>query len=237
MPIGGLSQKINSVVKFTEDERMALNLGKCKEMIIDFRKNKSDIPPLEIDGYVFERVKSYKLLGLWIDENLKWKTNVKYLVKKAAKRLFALKVLKKYNAPIEDLKAFYTSVIRSTLEYCAYIWHANLTYQQTREIERIQKRAFRIILPELSYEEALEKCNLKTLEDRRVDMCINLITTLRDPGHKLHGLLPPKVGEIRTRETRLSEQKFYNFNCRTERFKNSAIVYGIEQFNSISSNF
>ncbi len=203
MPIGGLSEKINSVVKITEDERMALNLGKCKEVVIDFRKNKSDIPALEINGYVFERVKSYKLLGLWIDDNLKWKTNVKYLVKKAAKRLFALKVLKKYNAPIEDFKAFYTSVIRSTLEYCAYIWHANLTYQQTREIERVQKRAVRIILPELSYEEALEKCNLKTLEGRREDMCITLVMTLRDPGHKLHELLPPKVGEIRTRETRL----------------------------------
>ena len=83
----------------------------------------------------------------------------------------------------------------------------------------------------------MDKCNLKTLEGRREDMCINLIKTLRDPGHKLHELLPPKVGEIRTRETRLSGQKFYNFNCRTERFKNSAIVYGIERFNSISSNF
>ncbi len=58
MPIGGLLEKINSVLKFTEDERMALNLGKCKEMVIDFRKNKSDIPPLEINGYVFKRVKS-----------------------------------------------------------------------------------------------------------------------------------------------------------------------------------
>ncbi len=60
---------------------------------------------------------------------------------------------------------------------------------------------------------------------------------LRDPGHKLHELLPPEVGEIRTRETRLSRQKFYNFSCRRERFKNGAIVYGIEQLNSISSNF
>ncbi len=48
MPIGGLLEKINSVVKFTEDERMALNLGKCKKMVIDFCKNKSYIPPLEI---------------------------------------------------------------------------------------------------------------------------------------------------------------------------------------------
>jgi hypothetical protein len=67
-------------------------------MVIDFRKNKSVIPPLEVNGHVFERVKSCKLLGMWIDNNLKWKTNVKYLVKKAAKRLFALKILRNYNA-------------------------------------------------------------------------------------------------------------------------------------------
>ena len=71
-----------TVVKFTEDEKMTLNLKKYKEMVIGFRKNKSVIPPLEVNGHVFERVKSYKLLGMWIDDNLKWKTNVKYLVKK-----------------------------------------------------------------------------------------------------------------------------------------------------------
>ena len=154
-------------------------------MVIDFRKNKSVIPPLEVNGHMFERVKSYKLLGMWIHDDLKWKTNVKYLVKRASKRLFALKSLKNYNAPMEDLKSFYMSVIRSTLEYCAHIWHGNLTHEQTHDIERIQKRALRIILPGLSYEEALVECNLKTLKGRREDMCINLIKTLLDPCHKL----------------------------------------------------
>ena len=64
MPIGGLLGKNNRIVKFTEDEKMVLNLKKCKEMVIDFRKNKSVIPPLEVNGPVFERVKSYKLLGM-----------------------------------------------------------------------------------------------------------------------------------------------------------------------------
>jgi hypothetical protein len=90
MPIGGLLGKINRVVKFTEYEKMALNLKECKEMVIDFRKNKSVIPPLEVNRHVFERVKSYKLLGMWFDDNLKWKTNIKYLVKKVAKCLFTL---------------------------------------------------------------------------------------------------------------------------------------------------
>jgi hypothetical protein len=40
------------------------------------------------------------------------------------------------------------------------------------------------------------------------DMCINLIKLLLDPGHKLHELLPPKVCEIRNRETRLSGESF-----------------------------
>ena len=85
-----------------------------------------------------------------------------------------------------------------------------------------------------------ENCFLDTFRGHNIrpigKMCvliINLIKTLLDPCHKLHDLLPPKVCEIRNRETRLSGQKFYNFNCRTQRFKNSPIVYGIEQYNKV----
>ena len=52
---------------------MVLNLKKCKEMVIDFRKNKSVIPPSEVNGHVFERVESYKLLGMWTDDDLNGK--------------------------------------------------------------------------------------------------------------------------------------------------------------------
>ena len=79
--IGSLLGKINRIVKFTEDEKMVLNLKSVKRWLL-----LSVIPALEVNGHVFERVKSYKLLGMWIDDDLKWKTNVKYLVKKASKR-------------------------------------------------------------------------------------------------------------------------------------------------------
>ena len=112
-PIRGLLEKIYRIVKFTKDGKMVINLKKCKEMVIDFWKNKSVIPTLEVNGHVFEKVKSYKLLGMWIDDDLKWKTNVEYLVKKASKRLFALKIFSNYNAPMEDLKCtivYYSSL-------------------------------------------------------------------------------------------------------------------------------
>ena len=43
--------------------------------------------------------------------------------------------------------------------------------------------------------------------------------------HKLIELLPPTVGHVRQRDTRLSTNKFYNFKCRTERFSNSLYAF------------
>jgi hypothetical protein len=120
-------------------------------------------------------------------------TGKEFYIKKAVKRLYFLKMLKGYNAPKQDLKAFYIAVIRSTLEYCAQIWHGNLTKEQSTDIERVQKRALRIICPGLTYEEALLDCNLKTLKARREEMCGNLIKTMIDPRHSLHSLLPETV--------------------------------------------
>ena len=85
-------------------------------MLIDFRKDRTVIPAIKINDCVLERASSCKLLGLWIDDDLKWKTNTEYIVKNAAKRLYFLKILKGYNVPREDLKTFYISAIRSILK-------------------------------------------------------------------------------------------------------------------------
>ena len=69
---------------------------------------------------------------------------------------------KSYNAPN-------AGVIRSVLEYGAQIWNGNLTVEQSNDIERLQKRALRILLPDMSYDHALRQSNLKTLY-RNVEM-------------------------------------------------------------------
>ena len=56
-------------------------------MLIDFRKDRTVIPAIKINYCVLETVSSCKLLGLWIDDDLKWKTNTECIVKIAAKRL------------------------------------------------------------------------------------------------------------------------------------------------------
>ena len=100
---------------YAENKRMQLNLKKCKKMILDFRRQKTAIPYLKVEETTLERVTCFKILGLWIDDNLKWNTNTEHIIKKHAKRLYLLKVLKSYGAPEKDSKAFYTSVLTYTV--------------------------------------------------------------------------------------------------------------------------
>ena len=146
----------------------------------------------------------------------------------AVKRLFLLKTLKKYGASETDMKRFYAFVIRPVLEYEAQVWHGGLTKSQSSNIEKIQKRALRIIYSEKDYDKLLRMAGVKSLCERRCDMCIELIRQMSQTSHKLHHLLPQKLCNIRQRETRLSSQLFYNYKYRTERFKNSPVVSSIE---------
>ena len=121
IPIGNTQMNVDKVVQFAKDEGMELNYKKCMEMIIDFRKNVTPTNPIYVGGHNVSRTKSCKLLGIWLDRYLKWKTNTEYITKKAAKRLYLLKILKGFGASMDDLLAFYCSVIRSILEYGAEI--------------------------------------------------------------------------------------------------------------------
>ena len=158
---------------------------------------------------------SFKLLGLWIDNNLKWQTNTDYMIRKAVKRLFLLKVLKKYGASRDDMKRFFISAIRPILEYGAQVWHGGLTKAQSSSIEKVQRRALRIIYSGKDYDELLLQAGLESLEKRRAALCIDLISKMSDPQHKLHHLLPYRLCQIRERDTRQNGQLFYNYQCRT----------------------
>ena len=76
-----------------------------------------------------------------------------------------------------------------------------------------------------------KNARLKTLQQRRDDLCVRLIEQMSEPSHKLHSLLPRKYSEVNERETTTNPGKFYNFFCRTERFKRSPLEYAIDKYN------
>ena len=78
--IGNSQNTVNNVIRFTENEQMELNAKKCNKVIVDFRKNKTVIPPVCIGQQPMARVKTFKLLGLWMNDNLNWETNTEYII-------------------------------------------------------------------------------------------------------------------------------------------------------------
>ena len=55
---------------------MQLNADKCKEIIIDFKKNPHNISPLEVDGHELPVTDCAKILGVTISSDLKWNNHI-----------------------------------------------------------------------------------------------------------------------------------------------------------------
>jgi len=125
---------------------MILNSEKCILMTFSFMRNCPPPHNILLAGKSLKYTESACILGLWLSSNLRWEKHVDVITKKASSRLFWLKRLKNSGLPVQDLCDFYQGYIRPTLEYAAPVWHSNITTQQVLKIERIQKRALRIII-------------------------------------------------------------------------------------------
>ena len=80
------------------------------------------------------------------------------LQKKGYERLWILRRLKRLGASEIDLLDVYTKHVLSVLELAVPVWNPGLTIEEIKQIERVQKTAFYIILGDkyLNYELALE---------------------------------------------------------------------------------
>ena len=119
---------------------LKLNSSKCKTLVFNFQRNQCQPEPLVIGDTQIEIVKETKLLGLWIQDNLKWDRNVKEIIQKASRRLHMLCRLRKFNIPKHDLVDVYKCYIRPSVEYGVPVWHSGLTIQQSNMIESNKKK-------------------------------------------------------------------------------------------------
>ena len=125
-------------------------------------------------GGELEVAEEIKLLGVMITSDLKWGTHCDFICQKAFSRLWMLRRLKPLGASVDDLMEIYVTQIRSILEFSVAAWNSGLTKVQISQLECAQKCAFAIILGNdyVSYENALKVLNMKSLSDRRKDLCI-----------------------------------------------------------------
>ena len=208
---------------------MKLNPPKTKELRACFSSQPVAFSPIVIDGQEVDIVTHAKLLGVVISNDLKWNLNVDYICKKAAKRLYALRLLKRSAIPSATLVSVYRTCIRPILEYACEVWHHSLPKYLAEQIKTIQRRALIIIFPDTCCELAREKANLQTLYQRRSSLYNCLFRRMSQPSHKLNCLFP----KYRSTNYNLRKQNtLFLPKFRTSRYGLSFLPSAIRYFNN-----
>ena len=124
---------------------MKLSYKKTKLMLFNPGTARDFMPGFVFNNYGLEVVEETKLLGVVLRSDLSWAANTEYMVKRANKKLWCLRRLKRLGAKPIDLIDVYYKQIRSLLEYAVPVWHPALTGEERLKIERVQKS---VISPE-----------------------------------------------------------------------------------------
>ena len=224
----------SSLETWSELNQMKINGKKCQMIICNFSHNTVPDSNVSINNVHVPIVSSMKLLGVYITSDLKWTTHIKHITKAASRKLFMLTILRQFRADLSDLRSIYISFIRPTLEYCSQLWHPGLTHQQEQEIERVQKRAFKIMIGYDDYTDYTSACqtlSLETLKERR-DAAFNKLASdiLSDSAHPLY----PTEQLVNGAGLPLRRQrKFVVPRAATERYRKSPVPALISLMNNM----
>ena len=220
-PNSAMQSYVDTVSLKSANNGMQLKESKCKELRINFSTGESSFDPIIITNKDIEVVHSVKLLGLTITDNLKWNNHIESVCKKISTRFYFLRQLKRAKLPLKDLFLFHVTCIRPVAEYACEVFHDSLPKYLSDDLERMQRRACKIILPGHGYKESLNVLNISQLTDRRQNLPTKLFKkVVNDTNDKLHCLLPPSnASEVFLRGRR----KFQLPHWRTIRFRNDFI--------------
>jgi hypothetical protein len=226
--LSNMCQYVLEVLCWSQTNNMNINWCKTKEMLIG-PVAKQLIPQLIVQGNIIQRVNSFKLLGVCIDNNLKWDSHVNAICSKASSRLYFLKLLKRSSVSKNDLLHFYVSFIRPVLEYACPVWHTSLTVEQTNRIEHIQRRTLLIIYGVKDYTAICNTLELPTLFERRESLSKSFFKSILEVNSCLHYLLPDSrniniISKLRHANLYIPP------TAKTSRYKHSFLPYSLDNY-------
>ena len=139
-----LENAANIGIKWFNENGMQANPQKFQGMILG-TKNDSDENRIhfQIDDITIKPEKCVKLLGVYIDDNLKFQSHVSHICKQAAKQISVLRRFSKVLNEKEKLQIFNTFIM-SNFNYCPLAWHL-CGPKNTDKMEKIQERALRFV--------------------------------------------------------------------------------------------
>ena len=88
-------EEVRDLTVWCQDNNLSFNVIKTNEMIVDYRKRRTEHAPILIDGAVVEQIESVMFLGVDITNKLTWSKLTKTVVNRARQNLFPVKETEK----------------------------------------------------------------------------------------------------------------------------------------------
>ena len=120
---------------------------------------------------------SSKVLRIWLQEDLKWDSQIDHLCKNAYKRLFMFRTLKRFGFNTSESITVYRGYIRHIIEYA----DDTLYFETISDSEKYSKKGllnYVIYNKYVSNVNALAICELDLLSARREIHCLNFARSL-----------------------------------------------------------
>ena len=158
-----LENETSAILNWFRINEMKSNDDKCN-LIVANNQSLS----INIGKNLIESCNSVELLGIKIDNELKFEEHVKNLLKKGNQKFHALARISKYLSQ-DKLKLIMRTFIQSQFNYCPLVWMFHNRTLNNR-INRLHERTLRLVYrnDELSFQELLELDKSVTVHQRNV---------------------------------------------------------------------
>jgi hypothetical protein len=148
-----VNEELEILTKWFTRNKLALNINKTKYIIFRTKgKRIVNPPPIKISGMNLKRVfndaeveedRSFKLLGIYLDEYLNFDKNTDILCAKLSRANFCLR--RSANViPTKSLKDLYFALVHPHLLYCINVYTCT-SQKNLNRIKLLQKKAIRIV--------------------------------------------------------------------------------------------
>ena len=221
-----LQEGLNDVSTWPCDQnRMVIHPHKTKCMVLTTRQKHQRRPlTLTLEKTPVQQEREHRVLGVIIDEELKWQSHIDNICKHVSKNLFLLSQLR------HSRKIFFQSHLLSHINYASTVW-SGASEVHLKKLNSLHRRAAKLILPNqsLSTTEKLNKLNILPLDKQlNFNRCVTMF--------KIHtGKAPPYLSDFLHRApARYGSNNYVLPRPRIDQLKTSFAFSGSSTWNTLS---
>ena len=122
--------------------KLSLNVSKTNSMLFSRQKGSENIN-IKIDSKEIESKKTFKFLGILVDNKLTWSEHINHIFAKASRALYVINSLK-HILKYSHLINIYNNIFQPYITYGILLWGGTFA-SYIKKLEVKQKRAIRVI--------------------------------------------------------------------------------------------